>query len=146
MKYLLEAIVTFTLFLVVLLAASGCDFDKREFIGTAQTTFEKIMKGDPSAAHSIAWTELRIDGEEIGRSFMALSTDYEKSSFQTGTIARLAREYSAKNWTAQRVQNWRIQSKGLESATVVADAPGGMIVYNLQKRGGEKKIVSMEIK
>ena len=133
-------------FALIIISLQGCDTDKREFIKTAQTTFEKIIKGDPSAAQGIAWPEIRIGDEEIGRSFMALNTAYEKSAFQTGTIARLAREYSAKNWTLQKVQNWRVESHGLESAVVVADAPGGKIVYNMQKRGGDKKIVWMQIK
>ncbi len=128
------------------LLLNGCDFDKRDFINTARTTFESICNGDPSAEKAIDWYVIRINDEELGRTYMQLTTDYERAEFRKSITSRLRKYYASRGWTPQRVRGWKIQARGVESATVVAAPPGGIISMSLQKHGAEKKIILIEDK
>jgi hypothetical protein len=124
---------------------TGCDFDKRDFLNNSQATFEGICKGDVSIEKYINWEQIKIDGEEVGQMYVTMSTDYERSSYKKARLERLASVYKARGLSPMTVKNWRIETRGVESATVVADAPSkGKIIIDLQKYGAAKKIISIQ--
>jgi hypothetical protein len=129
-----------TLCVILLGVLGGCETDSKAFVRIAKTAFEKSVRNDASAAELIDWNSIQINGEELGRSFMELSTDYEKSHFKSAVIERMSQFYASRDWNVTNVRNWKLQSKGVESAIVTAEAPGGTITISFQKVDFEKKI------
>ena len=131
---------------VLLFPMQGCDTDKKEYVKLAQATYDKILKGDQSAAEAISWNEIQVNGEEVGRGYMQLREESEKRQFQKYKLSQWSQQYRAKAWTPERMLNWRVELQGVESGIVAADAPGGKLVVNIQKKGGRKFVIRMEIK
>lgn len=137
--------ITAGLFLVafcslILLPLTGCETDSGEYVRLAKSLFEKSVRNDASGAKLIDWNSIQCDNEDLGRSYMQLSTDYEKSHFKSAVIERLSQLYAARNWNVNNVRNWKLQSKGVESAIVTADAPDGTITITFQKVDFQKKV------
>lgn len=132
---------------VVALCFPGCDFDKREFLDTAKSTFESFYTNNSRISDStIDWHSLRINGDEVGRDYMAITNDYDRAAFRKAQIIRLRTICSMKGWNIQNMKNWRIKDRGVESAQVVADGPGGTILLSLRKFQAEKKIGLIEVR
>ena len=125
---------------ILITTFTGCETDSKAFVRLAKTSFEKSVRNDASAADLIDWKTIQINGEDLGRSFSELSTDYEKSHFKSAVIERLSQFYQSRDWNVTNVRNWQLQSKGVESAVVTADAPGGKLSISFQKVDFEKKI------
>ncbi len=136
-----SALVAAILALFTLSLFSGCETDSKEYLRLAKTTFEHCVRNNPKAADAIDWNSIIINDNELGRGFMTLSTDYEKSSFKNAAISNLSRIFSARGWNVTNVKNWRVTAQGVESAIVLADAPGGQLKISFQKVQLEKKIV-----
>ncbi len=125
---------------LIFIPLSGCETDSREYVRLAKTVFEKSVRNDPSGANLIDWNTFQCDNEDLGRSYISLSTEYEKSHFKSAVIDRLSQLYASRNWNVNNVRNWKLQSKGVESAIVTADAPNGTITVTFQKVDFQKKI------
>ncbi|HUN65647.1 MAG TPA: hypothetical protein VMW43_06055 [Bacteroidota bacterium] len=129
--------------LVVILA--GCETDAKRALHMSKSTFEKICRNDQSAADNIDWSVLLVNGEEVGRGFVQLTSDFEKSEYRAALISRLNNEFGGRKWNVMTVKNWRIESQGVESVIIAADAPnGGLISMTFQKNGLEKKISKID--
>ncbi len=127
-------------FIIVSSFVTGCESDAREYVRLSKTTFEKLVKNDPSAADLMDWNSLRCNDQEVGQAYMSLTTDYEKSQIKVATVEKLSQFYASHGWDVTNVRNWKLQSKGVESGIVTADAPGGSITIYFQKVGLDKKI------
>jgi hypothetical protein len=137
-----------TFFLLLALIAgsgifAGCETDSAEYVRLAKTTFEKLVKNEPTAGDRLDWNNLTWNGDEIGRSYMSLNTDYEKAQYKTAIIEKISRYFASHGWDVTNVLNWKVQSKGVESAIVTANAPGGTLTIWFQKVELEKKISRM---
>ncbi len=141
MSILRSALTAAILALFTLSLFSGCETDSKEYLRLAKSTFERSTRNDPKAAEAIDWNSIVINDNEIGRGFMTLSTDYEKNSYKNATINNLSRLFSSRDWNVTNVKNWRVTAQGVESAIVLADAPGGQLKISFQKVQLEKKIV-----
>ncbi|MBI1804597.1 MAG: hypothetical protein HY033_11230 [Ignavibacteriae bacterium] len=140
-----STIVVIVVCTVFFLTLAGCDLDSRESINLAKSTFEGISKGDQTIANNFDWTTFRLEGNDLGPSYMTLTTDYEKAQFKKALIMRMATFYKTRNWTPATVRNWKVDAKGVESAIVSAEAPGGgKIIMYMQKVSYEKKINRIE--
>ncbi len=124
----------------------GCDFDKKEFLDVGKSTFESFYNGKPIPDSTINWVALKINGDEVGRQYMELSNDYERLAFRKGTVVRLRTMCAAKGWNPTNVKDWKIKERGVESAVVVGQAPGGTISMEMRKFQAVKKIGSIEIR
>ena len=133
--------------LLAALCFSGCDFDKKEFIDTAKSTFESFYNNNSRITDStIDWHAIKVNGDEVGRDYMQITTDYDRAAFRKAQVIRLRTICSMKGWNIQNVKNWRIKDRGVESASVVGDAPGGTIVLSMRKWQAMKKVGTIEIK
>lgn len=121
--------------------AASCDFDKSAFLDTAKNAYTAIYRGDPAAENAFDWRSLRINGEEAGEEYRQLATDYEKMAFRKAVLSRLKTYYTSKGWSPERIRDWHLREKGVESAQAEGKAPSGTIVFYLQKFGAEKKII-----
>jgi hypothetical protein len=132
---------------IVALCFSGCDFDKKEFVETAKSTFESFYNNNSRITDStIDWNGIRINGDEVGRVYMTMTNDYDRTAFRRAQVVRLRTICSLKGWNLQNVKNWRIKDRGVESASVVADGPGGTITLALRKWQAVKKVGSIEVR
>jgi len=130
---------------LLVFAFTGCDLDNRESISLAKTTFEGTIRGDMSVAKNFDWLKFRLQGNDYGPSYMTLTTEHEKSEFQSAIIMKMASYYKGKNWTTANVRNWKVDAKGVESSVVSAQVQGGgKIVVYMQKVNYEKKINRIE--
>lgn len=134
------------LFAILASCFCGCDFDKKEFIDVGKSTFESFYNGKRIADSTIDWNTVRINDDEVGRIYMQLNTDFEKAEFRRGTVSRLRSICAQKGWNPQNVRNWRIKDRGVESASVVGDGPGGSITMSMRKFGAEKRIGAIQIR
>ena len=98
-----------------------------------------------TVAKNFDWRGFRLQGDDYGSSYMTLTTEHEKTQFQNALIMKLASICKARNWTPATVRNWKVDSKGVESAVVSAQAQsGGKIIVYMQKVSYEKKINRIE--
>jgi hypothetical protein len=132
---------------IAALLLSGCDFDKKEFLDTAKSTFESFYTGNSRITDStIDWHSIRINGDEVGRDYMQMTTDYDRAAYRKSQIIKLRTICSMKGWNLQNVKNWRIKDRGVESASVIADGPGGSLIFTMRKFQAEKKVGMIEVK
>ena len=124
----------------------GCDFDKRQFIDVAKNTYESFYNGSRAADTTIDWRVVRINDDEVGRMYADMTTDYERAEFRKSQIARLRSICNMKGWNITNVREWKIKDRGVESAIVAADGPGGSIVISMRKVGAQKRIEAIRIK
>ncbi|HEY6192558.1 MAG TPA: hypothetical protein VI215_09580 [Bacteroidota bacterium] len=147
MKRHMHRVSLFALLLAGALCYSGCDFDKKEFIDTARSTYESFYNNNTRITDStIDWNSIRINGDDVGRLYMQMTTDYDRMAFRRAQIVRLRTICSMKGWNVQNVKNWRIKDRGVESASVIGDAPGGTILLSLRKFQAEKKVGQIEVR
>jgi hypothetical protein len=128
------------------LILQGCDFDKKQFLDVAKSTFESFYNNSGIADSTINWVALKINGDEVGRQYMEMSNDYERLAFRKGMVVRLRTICASKGWNPTNVKDWKIKERGVESAVVVGQAPGGTISMEMRKFGAMKKIGSIEIR
>ena len=145
MKSIVSPLLLISTGLLLLLVFSGCETDAKRALRLSKTTFTKILKNDPSAVDNLDWSTLDVNGEEVGRGFVQLTSDFERSEYRTAFIARLNRDFDNRKWNTMTVKNWRIESHGVESIIVAADCPNnGQLTMTFQKNGLEKKISKIE--
>jgi hypothetical protein len=127
------------------LVLAGCETDAKRAIRLSKTTFEKISRNDQTASDNIDWTVLLVNGDEVGRGFLQLNSDFERTEYRSALISRLNHEFGGRKWTVMTVKNWRVESQGVESIIVSADAPNaGLLSMTFQKNGLEKKISKID--
>jgi len=132
---------------IIVFSCIGCDFDKRDFLDTAKSTFAAFYNSNYRTTDStIDWHVLSVNGDEIGRTYMELTTDYDKAAYRKAMVVRLRTLCTQKGWTPANMKNWRISERGVESASVTADGPKGSIVMTLRKYQAEKRIGTIQIK
>ena len=127
--------------LLLFLCLNGCDLDSRESANIAKSTFEGILSGDASVAKNFDWKVFQLNGAEFGQQYMTLSNDHERIQFQNAILMRLSQAFKAKNWSHLTMKNWKVDSKGVESATVscLSQNQGKITIY-MQKVNLDKKI------
>lgn len=131
--------------LLLILALSGCETDAKRAVRISKSTFEKITRNDPAASDNIDWGVLLVNGDEVGRGFTQLTSDFDKNEYRAALISRLNHEFGGRKWTVMTVKNWRVESQGVESIIIAADAPnGGLLTLTFQKNGLEKKISKID--
>ena len=132
---------------IIIFSYTGCDFDKREFIETAKSTFAAFYNSNYRTTDStIDWHVLSINGDEVGRDYMQMTTDYDKLAYRKAIVVRLRTLCTQKGWNPANMKNWRISERGVESASVTADGPKGSIIMTLRKYQAEKRIGTIQIR
>ena len=132
---------------IIIFSYTGCDFDKRDFLDTAKSTFAAFYNSNYRTTDStIDWQVLSINGDEIGRTYIQLTTDYDKAAYRKATVVRLRTLCTQKGWNPANMKNWRISERGVESASVTADGPRGTITMTLRKYQAEKRIGTIQIR
>jgi hypothetical protein len=138
-------LLTTAIALLLIIGLSGCETDSKRAIRLSKSTFSKILQNDRTAMDNIDWTTLTVNGEEVGRGFLQLNSDFEKNEYRAAFISRLNREFTGRKWTVMTVKGWRIASQGVESIMVTADCPNnGHLNMTFQKNGLEKKISKID--
>ena len=111
----------------------------------AKTTFESLARGDSSVAEKIDWPVFTSTGENIGATYMELSTGVEKEKLVNGFITSFASSFRDSAGSVENFTNWRVSFHDKLRTEVAADSPGGVMTITVSQRDGVEKVSALNL-
>jgi hypothetical protein len=111
----------------------------------ARNTFESLARGDSSAAENIDWPVFTSLGNNIGMTYVALSSEVEKEKFITGFITQFATSFRESGGRIEDFSNWRVMLHNDLRTEIAADSPNGDLTVIVANRDGKERVTSINI-
>lgn len=111
----------------------------------ARNTFESLARGDSDVADKIDWPVFTSLGNNIGMSYVALSSEVEREKFVTGFITQFASSFRESGGKIEDFINWRVMLHNELRTEVAADSPNGDLTVIVAKRDGKERVTSINI-
>ncbi|RYD48768.1 MAG: hypothetical protein EOP85_02920 [Verrucomicrobiaceae bacterium] len=111
----------------------------------AKSTFESLARGDSSVASKIDWPVFTAMGDNIGASYVELTSGVEKEKLVTGFITGFASSFRDSGGTVEAFTNWRVSAHDKIRTEVAADSPGGVLTITVSVRDGVEKVSSLNM-
>lgn len=111
----------------------------------ARNTFESLARGDSAAADKIDWQVFTSMGNNVGMSYIALSSEVEREKFVTGFITQFATSFRESGGKIEDFTNWRVMLHNDLRTEVAADSPNGDLTVIVAKRDGKERVTSINI-
>lgn len=150
-----------TIQLLTVLAApfllSNCKESKRDYadaklkvatlgdVSFARATFESLARGDSAVAEKIDWPVFTSLGQNIGASYVALTSGVEKEKFITGFITQFATSFRESGGSIEGFTNWRVTAHDALKTEVAADSANGVLTVIVAERDGVERVSSLNI-
>jgi hypothetical protein len=150
-----------TILFLTLLAAplllSNCKGAKRSLTETklevatagdvtfARTTFESLARGDSAVAEKIDWPVFTSMGQNLGASYVALTSGVEKQKLVASFITQFATSFRESGGTIEGFTNWRVSTHDALKTEVAADSPNGVLTVIVAERDGVERVSSINI-
>lgn len=111
----------------------------------AKNTFASLAKGDSSVSTKIDWPVFTSLGENLGASYVALSSDVEKQKLISSFITQFSVSFRESGGSVDAYHNWRVVSHDSQKTEVAADSSGGVLTVIVSERDGVEKISSINV-
>ncbi len=111
----------------------------------AKNTFASLAKGDSSVSTKIDWPVFTSLGENLGASYVALSSDVEKQKLTSSFITQFSVSFRESGGSVDAYSNWRVVSHDSQKTEVAADSSGGVLTVIVSERDGVEKISSINV-
>ena len=150
-----------TLYLITLLVAplllSNCRETKQKIaaakleaatagdVNFAKSTFESLARGDSAVAEKIDWPVFTSLGENLGASYVALTSGVEKQKFITGFITQFAVSFRENGGSVEGFTNWRVTAHDSQKTEVAADSANGVLTVIVSERDNVERVSSINI-
>lgn len=114
-------------------------------VAFARSTFESLARGDSAVAEKIDWPVFTSLGQNLGASYVALSSGVDKQKFIAGFITQFATSFRESGGTIENFTNWRVTLHDQMKTEVAADSPNGVLTVIVAKRDGVERVSSLNI-
>ena len=143
--------------LAVPLLFSNCKETKRDYadaklkvatagdVTFARTTFESLARGDSAVAEKIDWPVFTSLGQNLGASYVALTSGVEKQKFILGFITQFATSFREGGGSIEGFTNWRVTAHDSLKTEVAADSANGVLTVIVSERDGAERVSSINI-
>lgn len=111
----------------------------------ARNAFESLARGESSVSDKIDWPVFTSLGENLGRSYVALTSGVEKEKFITGFITQFASSFRESGGNLEKFTNWRVSLHDKQKTEVAADTPNGILTVIVAERDGVERVSSINI-
>lgn len=111
----------------------------------AKSTFESLARGDSAVADKIDWPVFTSLGNNLGASYVALSSGIEKEKLIKGFITQFAISFRETGGTIEGFTNWRVSFHDATRTEVVADSPNGVLTISVSERDKVEKVSSINV-
>lgn len=114
-------------------------------VSFARSTFESLARGDSSVKEKIDWPVFTSLGENLGASYVALTSGVEKEKFITGFITQFAVSFRESGGDIKNFTNWRVTLHDSMKTEVAADTPNGALTVIVSERDNIERVSSINI-
>lgn len=111
----------------------------------ARSTFESLARGDASVADKIDWPVFTSIGENLGASYIALSSGVEKQKLVSAFITQFATSFRESGGSIDGFTNWRVTAHDSTQTEVAADSASGTLTVIVAERDGVEKVSSINM-
>ncbi|MEO7100350.1 MAG: hypothetical protein ABI162_13380 [Luteolibacter sp.] len=114
-------------------------------VNFARSTFESLARGDSAVAEKIDWPVFTSLGENLGASYVALTSGVEKQKFVTGFITQFAVSFRENGGSVEGFTNWRVTAHDSQKTEVAADSANGVLTVVVSERDNVERVSSINI-
>jgi|SRR6478672_8404306 len=114
-------------------------------VSFARRTIESLARGESSVAENIDWPVFTSMGENLGATYVALSSGVEKEKFINGFITQFALNFRESGGKIENFTNWRVTLHDKLRTEVAADTPNGVLAVVVADRDGVERVSSINI-
>jgi hypothetical protein len=111
----------------------------------ARSTFESLARGDSSVSTKIDWPVFTSIGENVGATYVALTTGAEKEKLINAFITQFASSFRENGGSIDGFTNWRVTAHDSARTEVAADSASGVLTVIVAERDGMEKVSSINI-
>ncbi|MEO5916654.1 MAG: hypothetical protein ABIS50_20675 [Luteolibacter sp.] len=111
----------------------------------AKSTFESLARGDSTVASKIDWPVFTSLGENMGATYVALTTGAEKEKFISAFITQFAVSFRENGGSVDAFTSWRVTAHDSTRTEVAADSSSGVLTIIVAERDGLEKVSSISI-
>ena len=114
-------------------------------VSFARKTFESLARGDSKVADQIDWPVFTSIGNNLGASYVAISSEVEKQKFVTGFITQFSVSFRESGSSVESFTHWRVTFHDTLKTEVAADSPNGLLTIVVSVRNGRERVSSINI-
>lgn len=114
-------------------------------VSFAKNTFESLARGDSAVADKIDWPVFTSLGQNLGASYVALTSAVEKEKFITGFITQFSISFRESGGSVEGFTNWRVMSHDSLKTEVAADSANGVLTVIVSERDNVERVSSINI-
>lgn len=114
-------------------------------VSFARESFESLARGDSSVASKIDWPVFTAMGENVGATYVALTSELEKQKLVSGFITQFATSFRENGGTTDGFTNWRVTFHDPQKTEVVADSANGALTLVVSTRDKMEKVSSINV-
>ena len=114
-------------------------------VSFARKTFESLARGDSKVADQIDWPVFTSIGNNLGASYVAISSEVEKQKFVTGFITQFSVSFRESGSSVESFTHWRVTFHDALKTEVAADSPNGLLTIVVSVRDGRERVSSINI-
>lgn len=111
----------------------------------ARATFESLARGESAVAEKIDWPVFTSLGQNLGASYVALTSGVEKQKFVAGFITQFASSFRESGGTIEGFTNWRVTAHDALRTEVAADSPNGVLTVTVAVRDGVERVSALNM-
>jgi hypothetical protein len=137
------------------LLLSGCQSSSKRSVRTgppkndvefAREAFQLLAEGDEAAAEMLDWERLKMIGIDVGAMYRQ-SSESDRQTFPTAFIKGYSQSFKGKGGSADKLSNWREQSRDGSNTVVVADVwSGQLLTMTVSHINGQQKVSTIDLK
>jgi hypothetical protein len=133
----------------ILLCTRCKDADRKasvsEDVSFAKTTFESLAQGNSSVVNQIDWPVLTSMGENVGSSYVAITSGVEQQKFTQAFVTQFATSFRESGGSVDRFTNWRVSLQDSQKTEVAADSTTGVLTLIVSERDKVKRVSSINM-
>lgn len=111
----------------------------------AKSTFESLARGDSAVSTKIDWPVFTSLGNNVGASYVALTSGVEQEKFITGFITQFSTSFRESGGSVEAFTNWRVTLHDELKTEVAADSANGVLTILVSERDGVERVSSINV-
>ena len=111
----------------------------------ARSTFESLARGDSAVAEKIDWPVFTSLGQNLGATYVDITSGVEKEKFVSGFITQFAISFRESGGNLEGFTNWRVTSHNALRTEFAADSPNGVLTVIVAERDNVERVSSINI-
>jgi hypothetical protein len=104
-----------------------------------------LARGDSTVAEKIDWPVFTSMDENLGASYVAVSSGVEKQKMVTSFITQFATSFRESGGSVDNYRNWRVTAHDSQMTEVAADSSIGVLTITVSVRDQVERVSSIRL-